>query len=143
MKCMETEKKKAYLRSYQAAERKARRIEERIETLREQKMHPGMTYDDMPHGSGQTDLSDYIVEIENLIEELKKVRLDAINNCRQIEKDIESITAADKEKENNMKLVLAMRYIDKMEWEEIAEKVGYSVQSVYRLHGEALLKLNV
>ena len=102
-----------------------------------------MTYDDMPHGTGQTDLSDYIVEIENLIEELKKVRLDAINNCRQIEKDIESITAADKERENNMKLVLAMRYIDKMEWEEIAERVGYSVQSVYRLHGEALLKLNV
>lgn len=143
MKCIEIEQKKAYLRSYQAEERKAKRIEERIETLREKKMYPSMAYDDMPHGTEQKDLSDYMVELEKLIGELNKVRLDALKRCRQIEKDIESITVMDKEKEANMKMVLASRYIDKMEWEEIRERIGYSLQTVYRLHVEALKMLNI
>ena len=34
--------------------------------------------------------------------------------------------------------VLAMRYIDGMSWERIAERTGYSYRNVTRLHGKAL-----
>lgn len=139
----ENEEKKAYLRSYQAEERKAKRIEERIEILREKKMYLSMTYDDMPHGMDQKDLSDYIVELEKLIDELNKVRWDALERCRQIEKDIENITVADKEKEANMKLVLGLRYIDKMEWEDIRKRMNFSLRRIYQIHGNALENIKI
>jgi len=37
--------------------------------------------------------------------------------------------------------VLEMRYLECMRWEEIAYRLNYSIQHVYRLHGQALLKL--
>lgn len=37
--------------------------------------------------------------------------------------------------------VLEMRYLECMRWEEIAYRLNYSMQHVYRIHGQALLKL--
>lgn len=37
--------------------------------------------------------------------------------------------------------VLEMRYLECMRWEEVAYRLCYSIQSIYRIHGEALLKL--
>lgn len=39
--------------------------------------------------------------------------------------------------------ILEMRYVDGMQWDEIAHKLGYSKQHVYRLHGWALHDLKL
>ena len=54
-----------FLDSYQRSLRNERRIEERIIELRARKMSAGaIQYTGMPHGSGTSDLSDYMVQIE-------------------------------------------------------------------------------
>ncbi len=39
------------------------------------------------------------------------------------------------------KLVLSMRYLERMSWERIAMELNYSLRAVYKIHGQALLKL--
>lgn len=38
--------------------------------------------------------------------------------------------------------IIEMRYFEKLEWEEIAYRLSYSIQHIYRLHGQALKELN-
>ena len=49
---MSNEEKKQYLRRYQAAKKRAKRIQEEIEELRSSKTSPVGLGDGMPHGSG-------------------------------------------------------------------------------------------
>lgn len=41
------------------------------------------------------------------------------------------------------RLILTMRYINNMKWEEIAEEMGYSVDHVYYRHRHALKKIKL
>lgn len=46
-------------------------------------------------------------------------------------------------KHTNERLVLKLRYIDFMDWNDISEEMGYSYRQVTRLHGEALRNLKI
>lgn len=39
------------------------------------------------------------------------------------------------------RLVMSMRYLECMKWEEIAYRIGYSIQAVYKIHGQALKRV--
>lgn len=39
------------------------------------------------------------------------------------------------------RLVMTMRYLECMKWEEIAYRIGYSIQAVYKIHGQALKRV--
>ncbi len=39
------------------------------------------------------------------------------------------------------KLVMSMRYLECMKWEEIAYRLDYSIQAVYKIHGQALKRV--
>lgn len=39
------------------------------------------------------------------------------------------------------KLIMEFRYQECLSWKEIAEKCNYSMQSVFRIHGSAILKI--
>ena len=39
------------------------------------------------------------------------------------------------------KVVMTMRYLECMKWEEIAYRIGYSIQAVYKIHGQALKRV--
>ena len=111
----ENEKKKEVLRSYCKSLRREERIEEDIQELRMRKMFPGCgAGDGMPHGSNQTDLSDYIVILDELMEDLKRERLNGAVKRRQIEKSIQALS------DENEAEVLRLRYIKNKKWEEIA-----------------------
>ena len=43
----------------------------------------------------------------------------------------------------DQQLILEMRYLCCRPWQEIAERLGYSEAWVYKLHGEALKKINL
>ena len=68
----ENERKKEYLRSYRKALRREEGILDEIQELRMNKMFPSVANDGMPRGSKQADLSDYIVALDEMIEELEE-----------------------------------------------------------------------
>ena len=95
-------------------------------------MFPSVCNDGMPRGSSQTDLSDYMAEIDAAIEDLKKERLKKIKIYREIEMRIRCMKDEDEQE------VLRMRYIKGMKWEGVAEKMKYSYRGVLKIHGRAL-----
>lgn len=67
---------------------------------------------------------------------------------KEITKDIDSLirekqrakTVIDK-LDGPYKVVMTMRYLECMKWEEIAYRIGYSIQAVYKIHGQALKRV--
>lgn len=134
----ENEKKKEFLRSYCKSLRREERIEEDIQELRMRKMFPGCgAGDGMPHGSDQTDLSDYIVILDELMEDLKQERLNGAVRRTQIEKSIRALS------DENEAEVLRLRYIKNKKWEEIALEMGYAWAQIHRIHSSALKNLKM
>ncbi len=71
----ENDKKKEFLRRYRECERREQEILEEIQRLRTDKMFPSSVNDGMPKGSQQSDLSDYMVLLDEQIDRLKQERL--------------------------------------------------------------------
>ncbi len=69
-----------------------------------------------------------------------------MNKIIEMEKDLNELCnfqiklsqTIDKMENTNERAVLRLRYILNQTWEEIAEKMGYSLRQVTRIHGEAL-----
>lgn len=133
----ENEKKKEYLNGYREAKRREKRILEQIQRLRLDKMFPFLQNDDMPHGHNQSDLSDYAVKMDELMEELKKERLQAVEEYNEIYKTISRLES------ENEKEVLVRRYINGDKWEEIAVKMNYGYRHIHKIHGSALINIKV
>lgn len=133
----ENEKKKEFLKRYQKAVRREQDILDEIQRLRADKMFPSVCNDGMPRGSSQTDLSDYIAEIDAAIEDLKEERLEKIKIYQEIEMRIRCMKDEDEQE------VLRMRYIKGMKWEYIAEKMNYSYSGTLKLHGRALVNIEI
>ena len=127
------EKKKDFLKSYQRAVRREKEIMEEIQRLRLDKMFPSAVCGDgMPRGSSQTDLSDYMVLMDEQIELLKQERLERANIQRKIEKQIRAMEDDDEQH------VLRLRYIKGLKWEAVAVEMGYSWKQTHRIHSSAL-----
>lgn len=128
----ENEKKKEYLRRYHAAELAERGIREEIDDLRMNKMFPALIQDGMPHGSSCMDLSEYAAQLDELLKELKDQMEQRIRIRREITQRIEAM------QDETEKTVLRLRYIRWLRWEQIAERMGYSLRNITKIHGKAL-----
>lgn len=126
------EKKKEYLRRYVRSKKREKRIEEEIQRLRMDKMFPSVVSDDMPHGTDQKDLSDYIVLVDQQIDLLKAERLEGIKIYADIEERIRKM------QDDNEQEVLRLKYIRGMTWEEVAVEMRYTFQHTHRIHKRAL-----
>lgn len=133
----ENEKKKEYLKSYQRSAKREQDILEEIRKLRMDKMFPSVVNDGMPKGSSQSDLSGYAATLDDLIEKLKKERLEKIQHLRNIEDQIGKMQDEDE------KRVLRLRYIRGLKWEEVAVEMGYSWKQTHRIHSQALIDLKM
>ena len=72
-----------------------------------------------------------IVDLDNIL----TYKLAKLIDCRiLIEEAIDTLDSADR-------LLLRLRYIDGKRWDEIAGEIGYSVQRIWQIHGNALKKL--
>lgn len=134
----ENEEKKKYLRQYGCALRAERAIEEEIQQVRLDKMFPALVQDGMPHGSGgNSDLSAFVVKVDELLAELKKQAEKRITLRQGIVRKIEQM---DDETE---KLVLRLRYIQLLKWEEVAVKMDYDYRYILKVHGRALKNFEI
>ena len=128
----ENEKKKEYLKRYHVAELAEKEIQEEIDDLRMNKMFPALIQDGMPHGSSCMDLSEYAAQLDELLTELKDQMEQRIRIRREITQRIEAM------QDETEKAVLRLRYIHWLQWEQIAERMGYGWTQVHRIHGRAL-----
>lgn len=136
-KKQENEVKKEYLNSYAELVKAAKRIAEEIEQVRMDEMLPAISSDGMPHGTNLSDLSDYVVRLDKLHNELMRVRYKKIEQYTRIFRDVERL---DNEQERQ---VLTYRYLRGHTWEKICIKMGYSWKQIHRIHGRALQNFQI
>lgn len=132
MEMTENDKKKEFLRRYRECERREQEILEEIQRLRMDQMFPSMVNDGMPKGSQQSDLSDYMVLLDEQIDRLKQERLEKARTREQIDLAIRQMENPDEQR------VLRLRYLWGLKWEEVAVKMSYSWKQIHRLHSSAL-----
>lgn len=133
----ENELKKEYLSRYKYAKRREKRILEQIQQLRLDAMFPCLQGDGMPRGSSQSDLSDYMERYEALMDDLKKERLEAMEELTEIREAINRL------KDEDEREVLERKYILMNSWEEIADEAGMSRSTAIRIHGKALINFKI
>lgn len=132
IKKAEREKKKEYLRQYLRAKRAQDAMEQEIAELRLEVYPSGLNQDGMPHGSGGRDLSDYVAELDELEQKLKKQVEKKLRLRREI---TEKIDAMQNETES---LLLRLRYIHGLRWMDVSSRLSYSREQTLRLHNNAL-----
>ncbi len=133
----ENDRKKEYLRGYQVHVRRIHRIEMELDEVRAMRVSVSVHNDGMPHGSGQSDLSDYVAELDRLERELLEERYNRIIAYKDIVRRIKRLRS------ENEKDVLFYRYIAGLDWWEIAEKLRYSERWVHKIHGKALAHFEI
>ncbi len=133
----ENEEKKEYLREYRGHVRRIRRIEAELAELRTMKTSLAVSNDGMPHGTGQSDLSGYAAQLDQLERSLIQERCKRIVAYKELTDRIRSL------KSENERDVLFYRYIKGFDWWEIAEKMGYSERQIHRYHGQALAHFSI
>lgn len=128
-----------YLIRYRDAVRESREIELKITQLRLRYGAPSaINYSDMPKAHGNSDLSDYMAQLEKLTDLL----FSKYEKCLGVMVDIEM--RLDKMDSQLEREVLRHRYTDITEhgrlssWESVCDAVGYSRRQVERVHGSAL-----
>lgn len=87
---------------------------------------------DMPKAKNKKDLSDYIVQCEELENRIIISRKRAIERFSEVQRQIELL------EDENEKTVLTLRYLRNYNWEKICEWVMYSWKQVHRIHLKAL-----
>ena len=133
----ENELKKEYLNGYKYARMRAKRVAEQIQQLRLDTMFQRLQGDGMPRGSNQSDLSDYMERYDELMEELKKEELDAIEQYTNIHRAIEWM------EDEEEKGILERKYLMRKSWETIAKELGISRRTAIRIHGNALINFKI
>lgn len=129
----ENNRKKEYLRKYLEAKRMQEVLEREIDELRLDRMIPGSpAQDGMPHGSGGGDLSGYVARLDELDRKLRAQMYKKIQLRAEITEKIDAMS------DETESLLLRLRYIHGLKWEEVAVKMDYSWKQIHRLHSKAL-----
>lgn len=129
----ENDKKKEYLNSYKKNCDKLISLEEQLKSLREVEQSAKIQkLSDMPKGSRQTDLSDYIVRIERVLLQINEIKSVCMKQLIDIEDSISRL-------ENGIECqILHKKYVEFKEWEKICCEIGYCWRQTHRYHSRAL-----
>lgn len=134
---MNNEEKKQYLRRYQEAKKRAKRIQEEIDALRSSETSPVGLGDGLPHGSGTSDLSGYAARWDELVRELEAEKEMQMIVYREIRQQIGMVPDPTEQE------ILSRRYLLEQRWEKISVEMNYDYRYVLKLHGKALLHFEV
>lgn len=132
---MTVEDKKAYLQGYKSIYSKIMSLrDKKYSLIKSMEAAKSIEYSDMPKAHKQTDLSDYIVKLDELISDIEINKRELELKRLDIEKRIVDLDVKEKE-------VIRKRYIEFRRWEDIAAITGLNVRTVHRVHGRALKKI--
>lgn len=122
----------SYLERYKYAKREAEDLEERISNLRSKYgSAAAIRYSDMPKAHNNSDLSDFMAQLE----EYESKLFIKYEKLLGIEFDI--YMTLDRLQDDDERFVLRAYYIDGLQWDQIALKVPCAERTVYdiRLRG--------
>lgn len=125
---------KEYLKSYRDVQREIKDLDYRMAQLRLKYTAPSaIEYSDMPKAHNtEHDLSEYVAKMD----EMTDYMISKYTRLRGIEVDI--YLRLDKMEKQDERELLRLRYIDGMTWEKIADRLGFDVRHIHRIHGRAL-----
>lgn len=125
-----------YLRSAWYYRKKADFLDDKINVLRSKAEKMTSSFQDVPTFGGFQDHRQQVIsEMVDLQREYKKTMLMCRNKAKEIEFVINLL-------ENYQeKIVLEMRYLHCDNWLDIAMNLNYSVQMIYKIHGQALMHI--
>lgn len=134
----EIEAKKEYLNEYKKIYYKLRSLDDQkrslIETMEAAK---AIEYSDMPKGSKQSDLSDYIVKLDHIYTEIGDKQIELLHKRAEIEALIAELP------DGIESSVLHKRYIEFKKWEQICVDIDFEWRQTHRIHSKALRHLVV
>lgn len=125
---------KEFLEGYKTAYYRVIDAKEHILMCKSQILH-SPHLDGIRRGLKKSDISDYMVNLEKVMAEAKKIEDKQISIMRDIRRVIEHVS---NEKDRS---ILSYRYIDFMSLNQIASKMNMSKNAVYIRHGRALERL--
>lgn len=124
-----------FLRQYEYANAWVSRCKEQYDLIAEQVDAVGSTLGagaGMPHGSGiSRKAEDYIIRLSDAADKWLRAKAQAEEIKIQVMAVIRQVDGYEG-------LLLYERYINLLEWESVAEKLGYTVSGVYKLRRRAL-----
>lgn len=124
---------KDYLRDIRRMDIEIKALQDQIVRMRQDAEGVrAMVITDMPKGGKGRDMADIVADVADLqmlcakyVSELVTKKQDAMNWIMQIEG-------------SELRSILLLRYLQGMDWEEIADRMNYSMRTIFSLHGEAL-----
>ena len=122
----------SYLERYKYAKREAEDLEERISNLRSKYgSAAAIRYSDMPKAHNNSDLSDFVAQLEEYESKLF-IKYEKILGI-----EVEIYMTLDRLQDDDERFVLRAYYIDGLQWDQIALKVPCAERTVYdiRLRG--------
>ena len=101
--------------------------------LRSMLVNTTARWSELPGGGMHMDLADKLEHLRNVRDTANR-QIDRLAEMRSaLAYEIQSAVG-----EGESGVLLALRYVDGFQWMEIAEKMGYSVRQIHRMHGDAL-----
>lgn len=135
----ELERKKKYLSRYLELQREIQRASEELSYWRglAEKVTPTLT--GMPRASCVSNkIEDAVIKIQEIEQKLRKDIIRMTLTRAAIEGCIENTVS------NALyRSVLKYRYINGMKWEDIADRMHYSIQHIYDVHNQALKEVAI
>lgn len=131
--------KKAWLFRYTELKEEIERERESAEYWRERSLSLGAnSFDDMGIKSANVmTMPDYIIKFDELAKDCVRLAEEAEREKLKIREAISGL------KDIRQRRVLSMKYLDGMEFDEIAEKMNYSQAHIWVIHGKALKNLEI
>ena len=120
---------------------RAYRIDQRIENKMEQiarlndlATKATVTYSDMPRNPNHAGsrMEDAILSIIDLQTEINQDMLELVNIKREIMTSIKAVN------DPELQLLLELRYLNYVSWEQIALQMNFSIDNIFKLHKKAL-----
>ena len=108
---------------------------EKIRLLREKQMAAGSpSLTGLPRAGSNIDLSDYVVRLEMQVKECEERREQARKQMQTIKTIIEDVY------DNTDRAILSYRYIDFLQFADIARELGLSKTTIARRHENAVVR---
>ncbi len=110
---------------------------EQVRNLNELATKVTTVYSDIPHNLNRntSQMEETVLKIIDLESEINKDIDTLVNLKREIQAVINNV------EDEKHRILLELRYINQMSWEEIAVQLGYNLRYTHKIHGLALQKV--
>lgn len=99
------------------------------------------TISDMPKGGGTGDkVGSYALLAVEAEYRLDRLQDDYYKLTQEIKQTLDAMTTKDEATAENYRNILRYKYLCGMKWQEVADKMGYSLRHTTKMHGWALVE---